>query len=90
MSSSFTKKTEDQALCVGVIGLGYVGLPLVLSYAAKGYKVIGFDVDLAKIGHWAPGKATSSTSIRRRSPSMLVTVASRSPMISRGSGKWMR
>ncbi len=49
MSSSFTKKTEDKTLTIGVIGLGYVGLPLVLNYAAKGYKVIGFDIDLAKI-----------------------------------------
>ena len=49
MSSSFIKKTEDKTLTVGVIGLGYVGLPLVLNYAAKGYHVIGFDVDLTKI-----------------------------------------
>jgi UDP-N-acetyl-D-glucosamine dehydrogenase len=49
MASSFTKKTEDKTLTIGVIGLGYVGLPLVLNYAAKGYKVIGFDIDLAKI-----------------------------------------
>jgi UDP-N-acetyl-D-glucosamine dehydrogenase len=49
MTSSFIKKTEDKTLTVGVIGLGYVGLPLVLNYAAKGYHVIGFDVDLTKI-----------------------------------------
>ena len=49
MPSSFIKKTEDKTLTVGVIGLGYVGLPLVLSYAARGYHVIGFDVDLTKI-----------------------------------------
>jgi len=49
MSSPFIKNTEDKTLTVGVIGLGYVGLPLVLSYAAKGYHVTGFDVDLKKI-----------------------------------------
>ena len=34
---------------IGIIGLGYVGLPLVLRYAEVGYKVLGFDVDQAKI-----------------------------------------
>jgi UDP-N-acetyl-D-glucosamine dehydrogenase len=34
---------------VGVIGLGYVGLPLVRLFALKGFRVLGFDVDPAKI-----------------------------------------
>ena len=34
---------------VGVIGLGYVGLPLVRLFASKGFRVIGFDIDPAKI-----------------------------------------
>jgi UDP-N-acetyl-D-glucosamine dehydrogenase len=34
---------------VGVIGLGYVGLPLVRLFALKGFRVMGFDVDPAKI-----------------------------------------
>jgi len=34
---------------VGVIGLGYVGLPLVRLFASKGFRVVGFDVDAAKI-----------------------------------------
>jgi len=34
---------------VGMIGLGYVGLPNAVSKAKKGYKVIGFDVDVRKI-----------------------------------------
>jgi len=34
---------------VGVIGLGYVGLPLVRLFASKGFRVIGFDVDPVKI-----------------------------------------
>lgn len=33
---------------VGIIGLGYVGLPLLLAYATKGKKVIGFDIDSQK------------------------------------------
>jgi UDP-N-acetyl-D-glucosamine dehydrogenase len=36
---------------IGVVGLGYVGLPLVLAYAAKGFTAIGFDIDSSKIDH---------------------------------------
>ena len=34
---------------IGIMGLGYVGLPLALEFAQSGYKVIGFDVDREKI-----------------------------------------
>jgi UDP-N-acetyl-D-glucosamine dehydrogenase len=34
---------------VGVIGLGYVGLPLVLRFGEVGFRVIGFDIDIAKV-----------------------------------------
>jgi UDP-N-acetyl-D-glucosamine dehydrogenase len=34
---------------VGVIGLGYVGLPLVLRFGEVGFRVLGFDIDRAKV-----------------------------------------
>ena len=34
---------------VGIIGLGYVGLPLAILFAKKNFKVIGFDIDQKKI-----------------------------------------
>ena len=34
---------------IGVIGLGYVGLPLVMRFCEEGFKVIGFDVDHEKV-----------------------------------------
>jgi UDP-N-acetyl-D-glucosamine dehydrogenase len=34
---------------VGIVGLGYVGLPLALTFAEKGYRVLGFDVDAEKV-----------------------------------------
>ena len=34
---------------VGIVGLGYVGLPLVLRFADVGFRVIGFDIDEAKV-----------------------------------------
>ncbi|MBC7798748.1 MAG: nucleotide sugar dehydrogenase [Pyrinomonadaceae bacterium] len=39
--------TQKQA-CIGVIGLGYVGLPLVVEFAMKGFPSIGFEVDARK------------------------------------------
>ncbi len=38
---------EKRELRVGVIGLGYVGLPLVLLFSQEGFLVTGFDIDAA-------------------------------------------
>ena len=43
-----TKLITDKKARVGVIGLGYVGLPLVVEYAASGFEGIGFEVDKLK------------------------------------------
>jgi UDP-N-acetyl-D-glucosamine dehydrogenase len=43
------KAIEDRTARVGVIGLGYVGLPLVLLFEEGGFEVLGFDVDAAKV-----------------------------------------
>ena len=37
-------KIENRTACIGVVGLGYVGLPLALEFARAGFKVIGYDV----------------------------------------------
>ncbi len=42
---------------VGVIGLGYVGLPLGLAFAESGFAVVGFDVDPAKVSALAAGRS---------------------------------
>ena len=42
-------KINDKTISVGVVGLGYVGLPLALGYVTKGFRVIGFDVDGDKV-----------------------------------------
>ncbi len=34
---------------IGILGLGYVGQPLMLRYSALGYKVVGFDIDVEKV-----------------------------------------
>ena len=43
-------KFEDRSAVIGIIGLGYVGLPLSLRYAAVGFQVLGIDIDAAKVG----------------------------------------
>jgi UDP-N-acetyl-D-glucosamine dehydrogenase len=43
------QKIKDNQALVGVIGLGYVGLPLVLRFAQVGFQVLGFDTDAHKV-----------------------------------------
>lgn len=43
------RKVEDKSIVIGVIGLGYVGLPLCDVFLKKGIKVVGFDIDKMKI-----------------------------------------
>ncbi len=42
---------------IGVVGLGYVGLPLVRTLTRKGYKTVGFDVDVSKVEALESGKS---------------------------------
>jgi len=42
------KRIEEKTACIGVIGLGYVGLPLIVEFSAKGFQGIGFEVDKLK------------------------------------------
>ena len=49
ITNQWLEKVEQRDLRVGVIGLGYVGLPLAVSFAKAGLSVIGFDVDTHKV-----------------------------------------
>jgi UDP-N-acetyl-D-glucosamine dehydrogenase len=51
------QKIEQKNAVVGVIGLGYVGLPLILCFAEKGYRSIGFDIDTKKTGALMRGES---------------------------------
>ncbi len=44
-----TEKIQSKTATIGVIGLGYVGLPLAVEYADKGFTVLGVDLDQRKI-----------------------------------------
>ncbi len=52
---TFLDRVAAREAVVGVIGLGYVGLPLVLIYAEADFKVVGFDVDAKKAARLTAG-----------------------------------
>ena len=55
--SNLKSKIQNIDACIAIIGLGYVGLPLSISFSKRGFKTIGFDIDEVKVQ-----KLNSSTS----------------------------
>jgi UDP-N-acetyl-D-glucosamine dehydrogenase len=51
------EKINNKKVKIGIIGLGYVGLPLGLEFAGKGFDVLGFDLDERKIEFLKEGKS---------------------------------
>jgi len=59
-SASFAElqgKISSQTARVGIVGLGYVGLPLVQSFISAGFRTIGFDVDRKKVSQLQAGES---------------------------------
>ena len=50
-------KISSRKASVGIVGLGYVGLPLAMEFAAKGFSVTGFDVDAGKAAGLMRGRS---------------------------------
>ncbi len=48
-------KYKNKTAVIGIVGLGYVGLPLAIRYAEEGFKVTGFDIDAEKIAKLKDG-----------------------------------
>ena len=48
-SLEIIEKIKNREAIIGIIGLGYVGLPLALAFSSKQFKVIGFEIDEVKI-----------------------------------------
>ena len=57
MSDALIEKIRARTARVGVVGLGYVGLPLVLLFEEAGFHVIGFDVDEEKAAKLTRGES---------------------------------
>lgn len=57
MHVSLGQKIADRTARVGVIGLGYVGLPLLRAFIKAGFGTIGYDIDQAKVDHLLRGES---------------------------------
>ncbi len=67
---------------VGVVGLGYVGLPLALLAASRGFRVIGFDIDEVKVAQLSRREANflneeEAESFKKHTPTLSVTADER-------------
>jgi UDP-N-acetyl-D-glucosamine dehydrogenase len=51
------RKIEKKKALIGIIGMGYVGLPLVLRFCEEGFHVLGFDVDSKKVARLKRGSS---------------------------------
>ena len=57
MPATLIEKLNNKSAIIGIIGLGYVGLPLMLRYTEVGYKVLGLDIDPSKVEMLNQGKS---------------------------------
>ena len=57
MTEKVKELIDNQKAVIGIIGLGYVGLPLVKAFIDAGFKTIGFDVDASKVESLLAGKS---------------------------------
>jgi len=53
---SLLEKCKNNSATIGIVGLGYVGLPLAQRFIASGFKVVGFDIDQSKVGMLTKGE----------------------------------
>ncbi|QJQ52140.1 MULTISPECIES: nucleotide sugar dehydrogenase [Vitreoscilla] len=51
------QRYQNKEAVIGIVGLGYVGLPLMLRYTQVGFKVVGFDIDASKVTALNSGKS---------------------------------
>ena len=57
MGTPLEQAIREKTAVVGVIGLGYVGLPLIRAFIAAGYRTMGFDVDATKVERLLAGQS---------------------------------
>ena len=57
IKNEITKLIADKTACIGVIGLGYVGLPLIVEFALKNFPTVGFEVDAKKVAELNKGNS---------------------------------
>ena len=55
--AQFTTMVAERRCAVGVVGLGYVGLPLATGFGEAGFRVVGFDVDGERVANLNDGRS---------------------------------
>jgi UDP-N-acetyl-D-glucosamine dehydrogenase len=55
--TDWIKAVQDRKVTVGILGLGYVGLPLAREFATANFKVLGFDIDEGKVSVLNAGRS---------------------------------
>jgi len=77
MASKLRKLIQNKKAKIGIIGLGYVGLPLAIRFAEAGFSVTGFDIDKEKVERLNKGesyiKHISSSLITRLQNCLIAT-----------------
>ena len=61
VAEALIERFRTKTAVVGVVGLGYVGLPLICRFADAGFKTIGFDIDQAKVAKLGKGESYIGT-----------------------------
>ena len=57
VAMAIRERISDRSARIGVVGMGYVGLPLAIEFARAGYKVTGIDVDPKKVAGIRAGRS---------------------------------
>ena len=82
-------RLKDRTAAIGIVGMGYVGLPLALRFADAGYRVRGFDIEPERVDLMNRG-GSHIAHIREDRVAGRWPGASAPPPISRKSPQWMR
>jgi len=56
-AAALQQKIDDKSALIGVIGLGYVGLPLISAFTNTGFRCLGYDVDQKKVDELPAGRS---------------------------------
>jgi len=57
MNNNLLSKIRDKSAVIGILGMGYVGIPLLIRFASQNFKVIGFDIEEEKVNLLNEGKS---------------------------------